>query len=131
ASSALPLAVGDPLQVLAEKDLVRELTACVGNRRWIPLAERCRPFRPRPSVLALVERTEQCVIVNPPALRVHVVAECVSARGVAFPLLISKPLECLRQCLVLQRADNRVVHMRRLTDAGEPSAIFRTECLFA
>ncbi len=67
-AGVLPLAVGDPLQVLLEQHLVGELAPRAIDRRRLAALQRLGPLHPRPLALARVEGAKQAVVLEPPGL---------------------------------------------------------------
>src|SRR5207253_1461721 len=63
-----PLRRRDPLQILIEKDLARELAPRRGDRGGVAALQRLGPLGPRPLALARMQRAEDRVVLDPPGL---------------------------------------------------------------
>src|SRR5207245_9863143 len=81
-----PLRRGNPLEILIEEDLARELAPRLGDRSRIAPLQRIGPFGPRVFALTGVQRAEDPVVLDPPGLLAQKSFQAARAIRVAAPL---------------------------------------------
>ena len=86
AARLLPLRAGQPLQVLMEQDLARQLAARVIDRARLPPLQRLGPFRPWLLAFVHVDGAKERVVLDPPGLFAQKRPEGARARRVLAPL---------------------------------------------
>ena len=116
----VPLLVGDPLQVPAVQDVVREIEARLRERGRLPFPQRRGPLEPRPLTLARAQRAKEGVLIEPPGLLVDVRLKPLSPWCMRDPLAVAKPRKRLTENGLLQVTHVRVVDARRSPEALEP-----------
>ena len=89
-TDVLPLGVGDPLQVLLEQHLARQLTARMIDVGRFPALKRVGPLGPRALPLTRMDRTEERVILNPPRLLAEKRLQLPAPGRVAAPVSLEK-----------------------------------------
>src|SRR4029453_8378490 len=89
----LPLRSGDPLQVLLEQHLARQLAARTIDVGRVATLKRGRPLGPWALPLARMDRTEQRVVLHPPRLLAEERLQQPRPGGVAAPVSLEKSRE--------------------------------------
>ncbi len=105
-----PLRRREPLQVLVEDHVAREIAPHAVDGRRVATAQWLGPLSPWPLALVGVDRAKQRVVLDPPRLPRHELAKRPRAVGVAAPLNFVEACERLGQHLVFQSSNGGVVH---------------------
>ena len=125
ASGLFPLPLGDPLMPAHLQHRVGTLRTRLDQRLGVVRRQMRRPLPPRTGVVLVVQHTEERVVVEPPVLVGHVVAEFGRPRRVVCPLGRAEVLEGPVQLRVLDGHRRRVLHHRRGIERSAPRVLTR------
>jgi hypothetical protein len=125
------LGIGDPLQVLLEQHLARELTARMIDVGRFAALKGVGPQRPRPFPLARVDRSEERVVLNPPRLLAEKCLQLPAPRRAAAPFGLEKSRERRPERRFFQTADFRVLDAGGAADLDERGAVIVAERVLA
>ena len=130
AARLAPLQRRDPLQVLKEQDLARQLTPRTIDCRGLAALQLDRPVGPRVLLLARVNRAKQAVVLDPPRLLAEKHPHRARTLGVAAPFGFLEAIERRAQRGVLQGAHHFMLDPRRSAAGVQPLAILGGERRF-
>ena len=117
AAGAVPLHVGDPLEVLVLEDAPLEPRARVGQGAELTVALRSGPVLPGVILVRLAEGDVERQIAEPLVLPLDEGAKLVGARRPLGPFVLVEAREGDAESALLERADRRIVD---LIEPAEP-----------
>src|SRR5205085_2532739 len=127
----LPLRVGEPLQVLLEHHLARQLAAGAIDGGRFPALQRLGPLGPGLFTLVGMDRAKNRVILDPPRLLAEKRLEAAGALGVPAPLGLVKACERPAKRDLFQTADVRVLDPRRAPHRFQQLLLLGAETVLA
>ena len=115
----LPLRASDPLQVLIEEDVAREVLRGRCQRVGIALPQRLGPLRPRAAALLFMQGAEERVVDEPPRLLLDVGTQDRRACRTGAPLVFDEAREGGAQRVMLDAPHRGVRHVRGAARLGQ------------